>query len=162
MREAISISLLLLLLGCASPSSENEVVEAFFPFADRPTEQVTLQHDVQIVKGSVFHFEQDGSRVIYHFAPVATTLDRNTYVVSVSSVLDIADFMSGDFDAESDVRAVIAAAQAYCEQTGYIRQGSDAIIWVGENSSSLVEFCIPKGIELPSFYKAGDRVPRGQ
>ncbi|MES0824944.1 hypothetical protein [Ruegeria sp. SCP11] len=162
MREAISISLLLLLLGCASPSSENEVAGAFFPFAGRPTEQVKLQHDIQIVKGSVFHFEQDGSRVIHHFAPVATTLDRNTYVVSVSSVLDIADFMSGDFDAESDVRAVIAAAQAYCEQTSYIRQGSDAIIWVGEKSSSLVEFCIPKGIELPPFYKAGDRVPRGQ
>ena len=91
---------------------------------------------------------------------MASVFDRNTYVISVSAVLDVADFMSVGFDAEGEVQAVIAAAEAYCEQTGYIRIYNGASIWIGEKSSALVEFCVPKGVELPPGYKAGDRVPR--
>ena len=121
-----------------------------------------MQHDIQIIDGTVFHFLNDGSKLTHHFSPVATIIDSNTYVISVSSVLDVADFMSIGFDAESDVRSMIAAAETYCEQTGYVRVGSGVSIWVGEKSSALVEFCVPNGVQLPPGYKTGDRVPRAQ
>ncbi len=158
----IFLLLVLILSGCAAQSSDTVKQATFFPFADRPTEKVNLQHEIQIVQGTVFHFEQDGSRVIHHFVPAASTLDRNTYVVSVSPVLDVMDFMKVSFDAESDVRGVIASAESYCRQTGYRRVGNGVSIMVGDKSSSLVEFCVPSDIELPPFYKAGDRVPRAQ
>lgn len=162
MRAATIISLLSILAGCASPSSDLAIAETFFPFADRPTEEIMLQHNIQIVNGEVFHFLEDGSRAIHHFSPVATITDRNTYVISVSSVLDVADFMSGGFDAEDDVNAVIGAAVTYCKQTGYVRVDKGVNIWIGAKSSALVEFCVPDGVQLPPYYNVGDRVPRGE
>ena len=162
MRQATLFSLLLILSGCVAPQSDTAIAKAFFPFADRPTEEVILRHDIQTVKGEVYFFKQDGSRVIHHFTPVGAILDRNTYVISASPALDIADFMSVSFDAENDVQAVIAAAETYCKETGYSRVDSGAIIWIEGNSSALVEFCIPNGVQLPPLYSSGDRVPRKQ
>lgn len=157
----LNLSQFLLLLGsCAAPLLADGSAGTFFPFADRPTESVTLRHDIQIVDGTVFHFRRDGSRATYHYLPVATILDRNTYVISVSSRLDIADFMSVNFDAEADVLAMITAAETYCDKTGYKRVGTGISIWIGDATSALVEFCVSEGVELPPGYKAGDRVPR--
>ena len=160
MREVLLILVLLLSVGCTSPSISTEQARVLFPFADRPTEEVTFQHDIQVVVGSVFHFQQDGSRTIYHLLPVSTIVDSNTYVISVSSRLNITDFMSTSFDAEEDVLAIMNAAETYCDQTGYRRVDKGISIWVGNTKSALVEFCVPEGIQLPPSYKAGDRVPR--
>ncbi|MEP5760478.1 MAG: hypothetical protein ABJ327_14430 [Litoreibacter sp.] len=160
MREAFLFSLCVMLSGCASPPLNSEDAKTIFPFTDRPSKRLTLQHDIQIVEGNVYHFLQDGSRLTHHFAPVATILNSNTYVISVSARLDVSDFMSVDFDTEVDVLTMIAAAETYCEQAGYVRVGKGINIWVGDATSALVEFCIPEGIDLPPSYKAGDRVPR--
>ena len=160
LRVGIACSLLSILMGCSFPPANKIAVGKFFPFSDRPTEQITMQHDVQVVAGTVFHFLDNGSRAVHHFSPIATIMDSNTYVISIPSALDIADFMSTGFDAETDVEAVIAAAETYCESTGYFRVGRGASIWIGENSSALVEFCVPEGVQLPPSYKAGERVPR--
>jgi hypothetical protein len=162
MRELTLIVASLSLVGCNSPKNNSEIMNSFFPFADRPNEKIVLQHEVQVVKGEIFHFQQDGSRVMHQGLPVATIIDRNTFVISVSSVLDVNDFFNVSFDAEDDVKAIILAAEIYCEQTGYSRVGDGATIWVGENKTALVEFCVPNNVQLPASYVSGDRIPRAQ
>jgi hypothetical protein len=39
-------------------------------------------------------------------------------MISVPPALNILDFLNIDFDAETNVQAVIAAAEAYCLNTG--------------------------------------------
>lgn len=160
-RVIAAFSMLLSFAACVHPSEEEiAVARTFFPFADRPNEKVVLQHDVQIIEGTVYHLMEDGSPLTFHLIPVATILESNTYVISVSSVLGFADSMSLSFDAEADVQAVIAAAKTYCKQTGYDRVNEGVSIWIGKNSSALVEFCIPDSVQLPPFAKVGDRAPR--
>ena len=121
---------------------------------------MTFRHEEKLIQGTVFHFNSDGTRVSHHYLPAGTIVDRSTYVITLSSALDVDDFLKVTFDAESDVEHVIAAATTYCATTGYEVVGGGVDIWLGENMSALVEFCVPPGVSLPPWSSSGDRIPR--
>lgn len=151
---------LLFVASCGFDRSGQSQAYEVAPFIDRPDLLVSFRHEVAIVKGDVWFFNDDGTPVLYHYVPVGVVADSNTYIVSIdyrpfSEMLDFLDESTGN-----DIKALIRAAERFCTSTGYVRKEDGAGIWVNAGGAALVEFCIPPNVELPPAYTLGDRVPR--
>lgn len=155
MRRQILFSFLIAASGCTASLNKSDTAGSLNSFADSPTKTVAMTHNIRHVTGEVQHFQSDGTRVTLHGLPLAMKVDRSTYAISILPKFDTA----GDISAE-DLRALVGAAETFCNQTGYVRVDDSIFLQNGKDSLLLIEFCVPAGVKLPPFYKAGDRVPR--
>ncbi|WP_152615742.1 hypothetical protein [Leisingera sp. ANG-M1] len=143
----------LLVSGCSGQPLHKPLPQTYEPFDDRPDLQLTFQHKIAVVKGTVRHFNEDGSQATHHFVPVETVTDRNTYVLSVTPA-------QLDIEAVSDVLALARAAEQYCEDAGLVAVSAGLNLFAAGEETLLVEKCVPQPVILPPWYKSGDRVPR--
>lgn len=147
------VGCVLLMTGCSGQSAQKMQSETYAPFDDRPEFELTLQHDIAVVKGTVRHFNGDGSPVFHHFLPVATQVDRNTYLIAV-------DPSQVSLGTAQDVAGLARTAERFCQDTGYNLVSKGLSVFSDSDRMLLVEKCVPADVTLPPAYKVGDRAPR--
>jgi hypothetical protein len=154
----VSVVAIALLSACeiTPPTSQ------FTPFADHPEDVYFFRHDTVVVRGVIWLFEEDGDPVI-HGGPVGIIQNSYTYVVEVTpKVFDFPRLGDDSVTGVDPIRVaeLIAAANAFCEETGYSRLGTGANIHTTEDSNLLVLHCAPDDFEYTRGALAGDDIQR--
>jgi hypothetical protein len=146
---ALLLSVLLLPTG---GQAEDDRLQTNSYYLKAVANDVMFKHEIMVVKGTVWMFNEDGKRAQYH-GPVGWIRDSNTYAISVSPI-------KVDINNPTQIEELLTVARKFCEDTGYVREIVSNPILVGERSALIVEFCFPPDVSWQPSPKIGDRVPR--